>query len=315
MENGLINAEISNRIYTIRDQQVMLDRDLAELYNILTGNLNKAVQRNIDRFPPTFMFQLTEDELDSLIFQNGISNNEVLRPQNGTLDSKRLRSQIATSKNGRGGRRHLPYAFTEQGVAMLSAILKSRTAILISVQIINAFVVMRRFIASNAQVFQRLDRVEVKQLEHNRKFDEVFDAIESKGIKPEKGIFFDGQVFDSYKLVSDIIRTAKISIVLVDNYIDDSVLALFSKRNKDVRVTIFTKDISRQLSVDLAKCNSQYPPIEVKEFGQSHDRFLIIDNKEMYHLGASLKDLGKKWFAFSRFDREAFSLLERLGLE
>ncbi|MEK6816375.1 MAG: ORF6N domain-containing protein [Nanoarchaeota archaeon] len=315
MENELVNVDISNKIYTIRGQQVMLDRDLAELYRVETKFLNLAAKRNIERFPPEFMFRLTDEEWNSSRCQIGTLNIDDIRPQNSNLDSKRLRLQIATSKIGRGGRRYLPYAFTEQGVAMLSAILKSGTAIQISVQIINAFVTMRRFIASNAQVFQRLDRVEVKQLEHDRKFDEVFEAIESKGIKPEKGIFFDGQVFDSHRFVSDVIRSASKSIVLVDNYVDDSVLALFSKRDKGVAVTIFTKSISRQLSVDLEKYNSQYPPIEMKEFWQSHDRFLIIDNKEVYHLGASLKDLGKRWFAFSRFDREAFSLLERLGLE
>jgi len=174
---------------------------------------------------------------------------------------------------------------------------------------------MRKFISSNAQIFHRLDVVEKKQLEHDKKFDRIFDAIQSKGIKPEKGIFFDGQVFDAYKFVSDIIRIAGKSIILIDNYVDDSVLTLFSKRNKDVEVIMFTKEISKKLSLDLAKHNSQYPPIQVKEFKHSHDRFRIIDHKEVYHIGASLKDLGKKWFAFSKFDKEAFKLLNRLGLE
>ena len=178
-----------------------------------------------------------------------------------------------------------------------------------------AFVAMRKFIALNATVFHRLDKVETKQIEHDKKFDEIFDAIQSRDIKPERGIFFDGQIFDSYKFVSDIIRTADKSIVLIDNYIDDSVLTLFIKRNKNVRVAIFTKELSKQLSLDLAKYNLQYSPIEIKEFKQSHDRFLIIDNKEVYHIGASLKDLGKKWFAFSKFNKEAFKLLEKLGLK
>ncbi len=316
MENELANVDISNRIYTIRGQQVMLDRDLAGLYKVETKFLNLAVKRNIERFPSEFMFQLTDEEWNSLRLQIATLEIGGLKSQNGTLDSNCLKSQIATLKKGRGSyRKYLPYAFTEQGVAMLAGILRSEVAVRTSIRIINAFVTMRRFIASNAQVFQRLDRVEIKQLEHDKKFDEVFEAIESKGIKPEKGIFFDGQVFDSHRFVSDTIRTAKRSIVLVDNYIDDSVLALFSKRNKGVVVTIFTKDISKQLSFDLAKYNSQYPLIKVNEFRQSHDRFLIIDNKEVYHLGASLKDLGKRWFAFSRFDREAFKLMDRLGLE
>jgi hypothetical protein len=213
-----------------------------------------------------------------------------------------------------GGRRNIPYAFTEQGVAMLSGVLKSDTAVRISIQIMSAFVAMRRFISSNAQIFQRLDVVERKQVEHDKKFDEIFDAIQSKGIKPEKGIFFDGQIFDAYKFISDIIRTANKSIVLIDNYIDDSVLTLFSKRNKNVQVTIFTKEISKQLSLDVTKYNLEYTPIELKEFKQSHDRFLIIDNKELYHFGASLKDLGKSWFAFSKFDKEAFNMLNKLGM-
>ena len=146
-----------------------------------------------------------------------------------------------------------------------------------------------------------------------KNFDRIFDAIQSKGIKPEKGIFFNGQIFDAYKFVSDIIRTADKSIILIDNYIDDSVLTLFSKRNKDVEVIIFTKEISKKLSLDLAKHNSQYPQVQVKEFKHSHDRFLIIDRKVVYHIGASLKDLGKKWFAFSKFNKEALKLLDRLG--
>ena len=195
---------------------------------------------------------------------------------------------------------------------MLSGILNSDIAVKISIQIINAFVAMRRFISANAQVFQRLDVVEKKQIEHDKKFEEIFDAIQSKDIKPEKGIFFDGQIFDAYKFISDVIRTANKSIILIDNYIDDSVLTLFGKRNANVQVTIFTKDISRQLALDLDKYNSQYPPVEIKEFKQSHDRFLIVDDKKVYHIGASLKDLGKKWFAFSKFDTEAFKLLDNL---
>ncbi|HLC46643.1 MAG TPA: ORF6N domain-containing protein [Candidatus Nanoarchaeia archaeon] len=291
-DNPLILStdKIRDRIYTIRDMQVMLDADLAELYGVDTRVLNQAVKRNNERFPSRFMFQITLQEYKNLI------------------------SQSVTSSSRWGGRRKLPFAFTEQGVAMLSGVLKSDTAIKISIQIMTAFVAMRRFIASNVQVFQRLDSIEQKQIGYDKKFEQVFDAIESKDIKPEKGIFFDGQIFDSYKFVSDLIRTADKSIVLIDNYIDDSVLTLFIKKNKDVKVTIFTKEISKQLSLDLVKYNSQYPPIEVKEFRQSHDRFLIIDNNEVYHLGASLKDLGKKWFAFSKFDKEAFKIINKLGL-
>jgi len=271
--------------------QVMLDTDLAELYNVETKRLNEQVSRNIERFSQEFMFQLSKKEIEN------------------------LRSQIATSRLEYGGRRYLPYAFTEQGVAMLSGVLKSDTAVRISIQIINAFVAMRRFIASNAQIFQRLDGVEKKQIEHDQKFEEIFDAIQSKDIKPEKGIFFDGQIFDAYTFVSDIIRTADTSIILIDNYIDDSVLTLFTKRKKNVSVTIFTKEITKQLLLDLNKYNAQYPPIEMKLFKDSHDRFLIIDNKIVYHFGASLKDLGKKWFAFCKFDTDAFKMMDKLGLK
>lgn len=246
----------------------------------------------VDRFPGNFMFRLDNKEFED------------------------WKSQFVTSNSNKMGLRKKPLVFTEQGVAMLSGILKSDTAVKVSIQIMNAFVSMRRFIASNAQIFQRLGSVERKQLAYeiktDRRFEQVFDAIESKDIKPEKGIFFDGQVFDSYKFVSDIVRSAKKSIVLVDNYIDDSVLVLFGKRGANVGVTIFTNEISRQLSLDLKKYNSQYPPVAIKEFKDSHDRFLIVDNKEVYPLGASLKDLGKRWFAFSKFGKEALKLLERL---
>ncbi|MEK6982445.1 MAG: ORF6N domain-containing protein [Candidatus Micrarchaeota archaeon] len=285
----LSTGKIKNKIYMVRDKQVMLDSDLAELYNVPTKVLNQAVKRSIQRFPIDFMFQISKNEFEG------------------------LKSQFVTSSWG--GRRNLPYAFTEQGVAMLSGVLKSDTAIRISIEIINAFIRMRKFMFSNANIFYRLDIVEKKQIEHDQKFDQVFDAIQSKDIKPEKGIFFDGQIFDAYKFLSDLIRTAQTSLVLVDNYIDDSVLTLFSKRNKNVQVTIFTKEISKQLHLDLTKYNSQYPIIKVVEFNQSHDRFLIIDNKEVYHIGASLKDLGKKWFAFSKFDKDVLNILDKLAIK
>jgi hypothetical protein len=278
---------IKSRIHTIRGQQIILDKDLAELYNVETKVLNQAVKRNSGRFPKSFRFQLTSSEAEI------------------------LKSQFVTSSWG--GKRKLPYAFTEQGVAMLSGVLKSETAIKVSIRIMNTFVAMRRFLASNAQVFYRLDKVENKQIEHDRKFDQVFRAIESRDIKPKKGVFYSGQVFDAYLFVSDIIRSAERSIILIDNYVDDSVLMLLCKRKEGVSAKIYTRDVSKQLRQDLEKCNSQYPPIEVVRFSDSHDRFLIIDNIEVYHIGASLKDLGKKWFAFSRIDKEAFGMVERLG--
>ena len=277
---------IESKIYLIRGAKVMLDRDLAGLYGVPVKRLNEQVKRNIERFPEDFMFQLDLKEFSD------------------------LKSQFATSSWG--GRRKIPYAFTEQGVAMLSAVLGSETAVKVSVQIMSAFVAMRRFMLSNAQVFQRLGALELKQLETDRKLDKVLTAIESREIKPRQGIFFDGQVFDAYQFVSDLFRTAAKSIIIIDNYIDDTVLTHLGKRNKNVKVTIFTKAVSRQLALDIKKFNEQYQPVEVKEFNNSHDRFLIIDDKTVYHFGASLKDLGKKWFAFSMFDKEAISILSKL---
>lgn len=195
---------------------------------------------------------------------------------------------------------------------MLSAILRSDTAVKVSIQIINAFVAMRRFLLSNAQVFQRLDTLELKQLNTDKKIDKVLNALESKEIQPKQGIFFEGQVFDAYQFVSDLIRTAGKSIILIDNYIDDTVLTLFSKRKKGVSLTVLTRTVSKQMELDVKKYNEQFPKTEVKEFANSHDRFLIIDESTVYHLGASLKDLGKKWFAFSKMEIGAARMLARI---
>ncbi len=338
MKELVVQEDIRSKIYTIHGLQVMLDDDLAELYGVSVKALNQAVKRNIERFPENFMFQLTGNELkilrsqivttnnnalrsqiatletnENLKPQNATSNNASLRFQNGTSSNNSLRSQNVTLKTARGKhRKYLPFAFTEQGVAMISGVLRSSTAIKVSIQIMEAFVAMRRFIASNAQVFQRLDKVEIKQIEHDKKFNEIFEAIESKTIKPKQGIFFDGQIFDAYRFVSDLVRSAVRSIVLIDNFVDDSVLTLFSKRKKNVSVKILTNNISKQLALDLKKFNSQYQPIVVKEFKDSHDRFMIIDDSIVYHFGASLKDLGKKWFAFSKFDKDVFGLSGRI---
>ena len=279
-------VKIQNLIYTIRGEQVMLDRDLADLYDVTTGNLNKAVKRNIDRFPDDFMFQLTKEELQNLIFQNGTSSW--------------------------GGTRKLPFVFTEQGVASLSGVLKSKRAIEINIQIMRAFVTMRKFIGTNAKLFQRIDRVELKQLEHDHKFDKVFDAIESKGISPKQGIIFEGQIYDAHAFVSKIIRSAKKSIIILDNYIDDSVLTLLTKRKKGVQIKIYTKSISKRLALDIEKFNEQYGKLVGEEQKNIHDRFIIIDGKEIYHSGASLKDLGKKISAFSRFEKDGLKLLGKL---
>jgi len=279
----------------------MVDSDLAELYGVEIRVLNQAVKRNIARFPKQFRFQLTQEELESL------------KSQIATSSAASLRSQIVTLETGRGKhRKYLPYVFTEQGVSMLSAVLRSETAIKVSIQIMDAFVGMRKFIANNAAIFQRLDNIEQKQYLTDTKLDKVFEAIEAKDIKPTQGIFFDGQVFDAYVFVADLIKSAKKSIVLIDNYVDESTLMLLAKRRQSCTATIYTYKQSEALKQDLQKHNEQYPPIEIKTFKQSHDRFLILDGDTIYHVGASLKDVGKKWFAFSKMDKSALAMLEKL---
>jgi hypothetical protein len=295
------DTKIQNCIQTLQGVQVMLDQDLAVLYGVETKRLNEQVKRNADRFPSEFMFQLTDNDV------------EILKSQFATSSENPLRSQIATLKDSRGQhRKYLPYAFTEQGVAMLSAVLKSETAVKVSVQIMNAFVAMRRFLLTNAQVFQRLDSLEIKQIQTEEKIGKVLSAIENKSIQPKQGIFYDGQVFDAWQFVSDIVRSAKKSIVLIDNYIDDTVLTLFAKREQGVAVTLLVKKVSPQLELDIQKLNKQYEELFLKEFANSHDRFLIIDESDLYHIGASLKDLGKKWFAFSKMDIDVVDLLYNL---
>jgi len=319
--------QIQNRIIAIRGEQVMIDSDLAEMYGVETKNLNRAVSRNKERFPEKFRFQLTRKEFDklkkSLRFQFGTSKNDnkFLKSQSVILEKeeKVLRSQFETSSLEHGGRRYLPYAFTEQGIAMLSAVLRSDTAVRVSIQIMDAFVKMRRFLSSNAAIFNRIDSVEKNLLEYktesNSKFNKIFEAIEEKNIKPKQGIFFEGQIFDAYQFVSDLFRSAKTSILIIDNYVDDSVLTHLTKKKKTVKVSIYTKNISEQLKLDVEKFNSQYKNLTLKKFNKSHDRFIIIDNKEIYHFGASLKDLGKKWFAFSKFDTNILTILEKLKSE
>ncbi|MDY0121568.1 MAG: ORF6N domain-containing protein [Sulfurimonas sp.] len=296
-EISVINEEIiKNKIHSFRGFQVMLDSDLAELYCVELKRLNEQVKRNSERFPENFRFQLTENEFDDLRSQYATSS---------------LVSQNELTKQ-HGGRRYLPYVFTEQGVAMLSAVLRSQTAVQTSIYIINAFVQMRNFISNNALIFQRLDSLEQKQFKTDEKVDAVLNAIEEHSVKPKQGIFYDGQVYDAYLFVSECIKSAKKSIVLIDNYCDESVLTLLSKRGANVKAIIYSKNITKQLQLDLQKYNSQYPKIELKKFDSSHDRFLILDEKDVYHIGASLKDLGKKWFAFSKFEIDALDILLRL---
>ena len=286
-----VENKVESLIRVIRGQQVMLDRDLAELYGVETKRLNEQVKRNIERFPEDFMFQLTKEE-----FEN-------------------WKSQFATSNSIVMGARKRPYAFTEQGVAMLSGVLKSSTAVEANIRIMRAFVSMRHFMVNNAAIFQRLETIEFNQLESNKvqakilahqevqdhRIDEIFRRLDEGMYKPKQGIFFDNQIYDAYSFVSELVKSAKQRIILIDNYVDESVLTLLDKREDSVSAIIYTQQISRQLRLDVDRHNSQYPPIEISVFRRSHDRFLCIDNM-VYHVGASIKDLGKKWFAFSKME-------------
>ena len=263
---------IEHLIYTIRNTQVILDEDIAKLYSVTTGHLNEKVKRNIDRFDYDFMFQLTYEEFAILKSQNAISSW--------------------------GGRRKLPIAFTELGVAMLSSVLTSKEAVEVNKMIMRAFSSMRRFLVSNAQVFQRLDNLEYKLIATDEKVALLYDKIEEGKLEPRQGIFFDGQIYDAYEFICGLIKSAKTRIILIDNYVDDTILTMLDKKEAGVSATIYTQKISQQFQLDIDKHNAQYPAIEVKEFTKSHDRFLILDN-QVYLIGASLKDLGKKWFAVS----------------
>jgi hypothetical protein len=290
MSDLLHISNIEQRIFTMRGVQVMLDRDLSILYEVETRALKQAVKRNLARFPTDFMFELTEDEISVLVSQSVIPSRKHL-----------------------GGAKSL--AFTEQGVSSLSSVLTSTRAIEINIEIMRAFVKMRQFLSHNADLFHRLNHIEKRQiageLKTDERFEQVFKALEDKSIKPKQGIFFDGQVFDAYAFVCDLIRAANRRIILIDNYVDESVLLLLAKRKAGVSMHLLTKTISRQLAQDIAKCNAQYPAIEVKAFTLAHDRFLIVDD-DIYHIGASLKDLGKKWFAFSKMEMGAIEMLGRL---
>lgn len=285
-EINLSQSQIENQIFTIRGLQVMIDRDLAEIYQVEVKRLNEQVKRNIERFPDSFRFQLNDDEKNELV-----------------ANCDRFETLKHSSSN--------PYVFTEQGVAMLSAVLRSDTAVKVSIQIINAFVAMRKLLQDNQLLFSRLDKIEFKQLETDQKFEKIFKALELNPA-PQQGIFYDSQIFDAWIFATDLIKSAKKFIILIDNYVDETVLTLLSKRKKNVSAEVFTQKISKQFHLDIQKHNAQYDKIEVKEFTKSHDRFLIIDQKEIYLIGASLKDLGKKWFAFSKISLDAEEMIKKL---
>ncbi len=254
--NTIATDNIQDKIFTLRGYQVILDKDLAELYQVQTRIFNQSVKRNIDRFPQDFMIELSTNEINTMVSQSVIPSRQQL-----------------------GGAR--PFVFTEQGVSALSSVLTSKIAIDIHINIIRAFVHMRRFVLDNTLMSRRLDTMEQKQLKNDENFDKIFEAIQSKDIKPSQGVFYDGQVYDAYVFVKDLIKTAKKSIILIDNYIDDTVLTLLSKRDKNISATIYTKSISKQLILDIKKHNTQYPAIEIKKLTTAHDRFIILDESKL----------------------------------
>lgn len=275
------NKEIQSMIYTFRGSQVMLDSDLAMLYQVETKYLNRQRNRNAERFPEDFCFQLSKEEYEILRCQNVTSKNE----------------------NGSGGRRYLPYVFTEQGIAMLSSVLKSEVAAKASINIMRAFVEMRKFLISNNEMFARLDRVELKQLETDKKLEEVFDYIATTKEVKQK-IFFNGQIYDAFSLMVEIVEKAEKELILIDNYVDVNTLNILSKKRKQVDVMIVTSGKGNLTKKDVTKFNSQYPKLTVKINEDFHDRFIIIDRTEVYHVGASIKDAGKKSFGITKLEEQ-----------
>ena len=284
--------DVKSLIHVIRGKQVMLDSDIAMLYQVETKVFNQSVTRNIERFPDNFRFQLTKEEYAA------------------------LRSQNATS-NGRGGRRYLPYAFTEQGIAMLSGVLRSDVAVQVSIQIMNTFVEMRHFIANNALLFEKVSDIELKQLEYQKstdeRFDKVFKYIEDHA-ESEQKIFFDGQIYDAFSLITSIIKKAQKEIILIDGYVDVDTLNILAKKNTGVDVKIYTFASAQLTNRDAANFNAQYPTLTVKKTQVFHDRFIILDGKTAYHIGSSIKDAGKKCFGISLIDDQGVvvELLNRL---
>lgn len=286
MEQKLIKSEIESRIFNIRGEQVMLDFDLADLYEIPTKSFNQSVQRNSKRFPTDFIFRLNAHEFDELVTNCDRFNNQKHRST-------------------------YPLAFTELGISMLSSILKSQTAIDLNILIIRVFVALRKDYYFNKTLLQRVSNVESILFEHQKKFNAL--ETNTNFLQPATGIFFNDQVFDAYVFSSELICKARKSLILIDNYIDETTLLQLSKRNEKCRCTIYTERMSDTLRLDLEKHNSQYQPIEIRILKNAHDRFLILDEKELYHIGASLKDLGKRWFAFSRMDGFLNEVLDHIG--
>ena len=316
MENEISTLQIEKKIFVIRGVQVMIDRDIAELYGVETRVLNQAVKRNIERFPEEFMFQLTREEIDFLKSQIVISRepDSVMSQFVTSPKTNSVISQIATSRNNlftgqEGGTRKLPFAFTEQGCAMLSSVLKSETAVQVSIQIMKAFVSMRHFVQSNSQIFAELKSIREHQLdtdihlkESDKRIDQLFTLMDKYNVNDTQGIFFQGQIFDAYAKFESFIQSAQKEIILIDNYVDLSVLQRLAKKKKVVNIIIYTDPKTKLTAQDIQTFNTQYPTISLNHTTKMHDRFMIIDKKVLYHIGASLKDLGKKCFAFEILD-------------
>lgn len=288
------DGNIQALIKTIRGVQVILDRDVAGLYGVATGALNRQVKRNEERFPEDFMFRLSAEEWNNLKCQFGISSW--------------------------GGDRQLPYAFTENGIAMLSSVLRSPTAIEVNIRIMRAFSAMRRFLLANAQMFQRIETVEKRQIATDAKVDSILERLDATET-PLQGVFYDGQLWDARALVLKLIGSAKKSLLLIDNWATAETLDLFAKKRKGVKVTIITSEHydkkhvpHRKISdADIATFNAQYPHLAVRYNETFHDRFLIIDDKELYLIGASLKDLGKKCFGFTKMDAGEIERIKKVA--
>lgn len=299
LDTEISEVTIKNLIYVVRGLQVMLDSDLAMLYQVETGALNRAVKRNVKRFPEDFCFQLTNLEYENLRCQIGISSLE---------------------RNEYGGRRYLPYAFTEQGISMLSAVLRSEMAVTVSIGIMRSFVEMRKFLTSNSLMFERINEIQVKQLEYQKntdqKFDEIFHYI-SEHEETSQKIFFDGQIYDAFSLLVDLVYKADKQLVLVDNYVDLATLNILAKKKQNVEATIYTAKKTRLSKTDINNFNQQYPTLTVKYTGVFHDRFLVIDGILAYHIGASIKDAGKKCFGINLIEDKGIikDILEHLNLE
>lgn len=275
------DIDLTKIIYVIRGQHVMIDCDLAALYGVETKTFNQAVKRNKLRFPEHLCFQLTQEEFDD------------------------LRSQTVTSS--RGGRRYLPYVFTEQGVAMLSAVLRSAKAIEVSIEIMDAFVQMRRFLHDNAVLLEKVSSLEFSLAEYQNstdtRFDQVFDYLGRYSL-PSQKIFFKGEMFDAFALLIDLVKSAAESLILVDGYVDVVVLNILSKKKAGVTVSVVTLPSAQLTASDVQVFESQYGPFSIVRTADFHDRFLVIDRKSVYHIGASLKDAGKKAFAITLMDDE-----------